>query len=74
MITIDQIRMKLIDAIKTSGKTQTEIAKSIGIRPTQISSYINGRKLPALDTLANLCVVLDVEPNEILCFDDHTHN
>lgn len=71
MITLNQIQAKLAEAIKNSGMTQTEIAKKLNIRSTQISSYIHGRKMPALDTLANLCVVLDVDANDILCVEDN---
>ena len=28
---------------------------------------MKGDKLPALDTLANLCVFLDIDPADILC-------
>ena len=69
MITLTQIQKRLSETIKQSGMTQTAIANALGIRPTQISSYVNGRKMPALDTLANLCKVLDIDANYILCQD-----
>lgn len=69
MITIEQIREKLAEAIKESRMTQTQLANRLGIQPTQICSYLKGRKMPALDTFANLCAVLDVDTNEILCID-----
>ncbi|MDE7329982.1 MAG: helix-turn-helix domain-containing protein [Clostridia bacterium] len=47
--------------------SQTAIAKSLGICQQAISSYVNGQKMPALDTLANLCKLLDVDTNYILC-------
>ncbi len=67
MITLAQIQIKLAEAITLSGKSQTEIANELGIRPTQICSYVKGRKMPAIDTLANLCKILDLDANEILC-------
>ena len=67
MITLEQIKERLAEAIKQSGMTQTAIAKQLNIQPTQICSYIKGRKMPALDTLANLCKVLDLDANYILC-------
>jgi len=48
---------------------KSQIAKELNIDPTQISSYVKGRKMPALDTLANLCKILDVDTNYILCQD-----
>ena len=69
MITLEQIQTRIAEAIKQSGMTQTAIAKQLNIKPTQICSYLKGRKLPALDTLANLCKTLDVDTNYILCQD-----
>ena len=69
MITLEQIQTRLADAIKQSGMTQASIAKALNINPTQICSYTKGRKLPALDTLANLCKLLDLDANYILCID-----
>lgn len=71
MITIEQIRIKIIEAIKNSGKTQKEIAKLLKIRQSNISHYVKGDKMPALDTFANLCAVLDVDPAYILCIKDY---
>lgn len=67
MITLNQIQQQLATAIKQSGITQTELAKRLGISQQTISHYIKGDKMPALDTLANLCVILDLDANEILC-------
>lgn len=67
MITIEQIQKRLAEAIKESGMKQTDIAKALNVHPTQVCSYIKGRKMPALDTFANLCKLLDVDANYILC-------
>lgn len=69
MITINQIRERLQEAIKHSGMTQTEIAKKIGVCQQTIAHYLHQNKLPALDTFANLCKVLDVDANYILCLE-----
>ncbi len=71
MITAEQIWVKLQEAIKQSGMTQTEIAKKTGIIQQSVAQYVSGRALPALDTFANLCVVLDVDPADILCVDEY---
>ena len=63
------IRERLIESIRQSGYTQTELAKRLGIKQSQISCYVHGKKLPALDTLANLCKILDADANYILCLD-----
>ena len=67
MITLEQIQKQLKEAILRSGLTQTSIAQQLGIKQQQISSYIYGKSLPALDTLANLCRILELDANEILC-------
>ncbi|MDE6585231.1 MAG: helix-turn-helix domain-containing protein [Clostridia bacterium] len=67
MITLQQIQSRLAEAIKQSGKTQTEISQLLNVRQSNISHYIKGDKMPALDTLANLCKVLDLDANYILC-------
>lgn len=69
MITIEQIQKRLAEAIKQSGMTQTQLAQRLGIKQPTIGQYISGRAMPALDTLANLCKILDVDTNYILCQD-----
>lgn len=69
MITLKQVGERIAEAIKNSGLTQTEIARRLNIKQSNISHYIKGDKLPALDTLANLCKLLDVDANYILCLD-----
>lgn len=70
MVSLEQIRVRLQEAIKQSGMTQNTIAANIGVKRQQISCYIRGEKMPALDTFANLCAVLDVDPAYILCLSD----
>lgn len=67
MITTDDIRARLVEAIRQSNFTQTELAKRLGIKQPTIGQYLSGRSMPALDTFANLCAVLDVDPAYILC-------
>ena len=66
MIILEDIRKNLIEAIKTSGMTQTQIANELNIRQQNIAQYLSGRAMPSLDTFANLCVILDLDANEIL--------
>ena len=69
MITSAQIKEKLQEALKYSGMSQSEIARQVGIRPQTVFQYFNGEIMPSLDTFANLCQVLDLDPAEILCLD-----
>ena len=70
MITHEQIRERLIESIRQSGMTQTEIAKKLNVSQSNIAHYIRGDIMPALDTCANLCNILDVDPAYILCLED----
>ena len=71
MIYIEEIRAKLIESIKTSGKTQTQLAKELQVSQSCIAHYRKGDILPSLDTFANICVVLDLDPAEILCINNY---
>ena len=64
-----QIQKRLRDAIETSGLSLTVIAEKVGIAIATVSYYKSGKKLPTLPTLAVLCKVLDVSPNDILGVD-----
>ena len=63
---IDEIQARLREAIETSGYTQKEIARRLGINPSTVSKYMRLNKYPSLDTFAQLCEVLDVSADEIL--------
>ncbi len=67
MIVLNDIQKNLAEAIKQSGLTQTSIAKQLGVSQQTISHYVRGDIMPALDTFANLCVLLDLDSAEILC-------
>ncbi len=67
MIKSEQIGERIAEAIRQSGLTQTAIAKELNISQSTIAHYIKGDILPALDTFANLCKLLDVDTNYILC-------
>ena len=70
-ITLDMIRTRLQETIRESGLTQSEIARRLGIRQATVAQYLSGRSMPALDTFANLCRVLDADPAYILCIKEY---
>ena len=59
--------MNIIDIYTLNLYDSHQIFKELNIRQSNISQYIKGQKMPALDTLANLCKLLDVDANYILC-------
>ena len=73
MVQLEQIRIRLQEVIKQSGLTQTELAKRLNIYQSAVGQYLSGRAMPALDTFANLCTVLDVEPAYILCVGEYAN-
>ncbi len=70
MIDVNLIKNRLGQAIKDCPLSQREIAEQTGIKQQQISCYLHGQKMPALDTFANLCKVLDADPAYILGITD----
>ncbi len=71
MISVDIIRKRLSEAIRLSGLSQTEIARRLGVKQPAIAQYVSGDVFPALDTFANLCEILDVDPAYILGLSDN---
>ena len=66
MITFGNIGIRLAE-VRQSGMTQTQIANCINVHQSTIAHDLTGDILPALDTFANLCKLLDVDTNYILC-------
>lgn len=66
MVILSEIRARLQEVIKSSGISQLELARKLNVSHQTIGQYLSGRSMPALDTFANLCIVLDVDPAYIL--------
>ena len=69
---IREIKKRIAKEIETSGLKQCEIAKAINVHPTAITQYLSGRSAPALDTLAKLCLLLDVSADYLLGITDYS--
>lgn len=69
MIALEDIKTKLAEAIKQSGLTQIEIGKQLNVSQSTIAHYVKGDIAPSLDAFANLCKILDVDANYILCLE-----
>lgn len=70
MIILAQIQERIARAIKESGLSQAVLGERLGVSQQTISHYFKGSKFPALDTFANLCLILDIDANYILCLND----
>ncbi len=68
-LTLQNIQIRLRTAIKESGIQQKEIARLVGVSAQTVSKYMKTDVFPALDTLAKLCIVLDVSADYILGID-----
>lgn len=67
---IDEIKLRLRNAIKSSGLSQKEIAKRVGIHPSTVSKYVRMEKYPSIDTFATLCRAIGVSSDRILGLND----
>ncbi len=68
---LKNIQERLREVIKQSQYSQKEIAKAVGVSAQTISKYMRENIFPALDTLAKLCVFLEVSANYILGISDY---
>ena len=65
-MTLQDIQLRIREAIKQSGIPQKMIAKEIGVSAQTVSKYMREDVFPALDTQAKLCKFLDVKSVYIL--------
>lgn len=66
MITEDIIKERLLIKISAKNETIEKLAEKLDILPKKISNFLEGNGKFALDTFANLCKILDVDPSYIL--------
>ena len=67
MITYSQIQIKLTKAVEQSELTKAQIAQQIGITETRLEKYLYGNTKPPVYIFANICKVLKLDANDILC-------
>lgn len=60
------------DFIIKSDLSQSKIADMLFVSPMAVHKWVTGTSLPTLEALADLCTILECEPNEILVFDKDT--
>ena len=53
-------------ALEEKNMTQKQLAEEIGVSPSRISDYVNGRAEPTLKIASSLCKVLGIRPSAML--------
>ncbi len=53
-------------SIEERGITQKQLAKELGVSPSRVNDYINGRAEPSLRIARALCTILGIAPAAIL--------
>lgn len=66
MISVEQIKKNIAEAIVRSGIPQTELARKLSVSQSCIAHYARGDILPSLDTFAKLCALMDEDPSYLL--------
>ena len=62
---------RIINEIKLSGKTQKEFAEAVPIHPKYFSAILNGRKAIGMDIINRMAEILSVRPEYLLCKDEY---
>lgn len=53
-------------SLEEKNMTQKQLAEEIGVSPSRISDYVNGRAEPTLKIASSLCKILDIHPAAML--------
>ena len=56
------------------GLTQKQLAEKLNISNNHLSSVENGREMPSLELLLNICELLNVTPDYLLLGNMHTND
>lgn len=62
----DIIKQRLNYEIDNSSLKKKEIAGLVGISQSTLSDYKHSKKMPSLETFANICEVLNLDANYVL--------
>ena len=60
------ISERIFNIIEEKNITQTEFAKCVGIAPSTVSEWKKKKTNPSADKIMDICVALDVTPDELL--------
>ena len=59
-------RKNLIYYLNLRQKTQSDLAKAIGVAKTTVSSYVNGVSMPRMDKIDKICDYLNIKRSDLL--------
>ncbi|MDE7191902.1 MAG: helix-turn-helix domain-containing protein [Clostridia bacterium] len=62
----EEYKERLANAIQKSQYDLPTLAKQIGISQKALNNYANGKTLPSIVVFANICKILELDPNEIM--------
>ena len=60
----------LNDIMKEYTLTQTELAKKINLKPSQVCEWLKGKSKPGYDSLKAICLALDISADILLGIKD----
>ena len=66
MANLDKMKLHIKEAIQQSGISQSKLAEMLSVSPSCIAHYVKGDILPSIDKLADLCLILEVDPSYLL--------
>ena len=69
-----KFKENLLNELYQNDMTQQDLASAVGTTQQTISRWIKGINEPDLDTLLEICFVLNTTPNEILGFNELTRD
>ena len=55
-----EFKQILKDFLLDNGLTQTEFAKKVGVKQSQVSEWLKGKAKPGYDLLKNICLAFDI--------------
>ena len=67
---VEEFSYNLKDAMKEYEITQEELAEYTGLSQSTISKYINGKLMPSLEAVCNICCVFECEIDDLVPTDD----
>ncbi len=50
---------------------QSQLARKIGVKPSQVSEWLSGKSKPGYDSLRAICLALDISADIILGLKDY---